>query len=167
MAKNVGDRKCDKLLLSSSFLLLLLFCWHDGFLNILVFIFEHPKHHIPVHHGLEGPLQLLNGLYALVDPISLTQKVYTDFFRKIGLKERGEGERRENRLWTPSLFPTRQTLVIWKSSVHFWGILSNEFWHFGWKMEFCYVYGIFEYQVFTSRVRNSLLIFHSTDIIYS
>ena len=54
------------------------------FLNILVFIFEHPKHHIPVHHGLEGPLQLLNGLYALVDPISLTQKVYTDFSGKLG-----------------------------------------------------------------------------------
>ena len=92
MAKNVGDRKCDKLLLSSSFLLLLLFCWHDGFLNILVFIFEHPKHHIPVHHGLEGPLQLLNGLYALVDSISLTQKVYTDFSGKSGWKRGGKGK---------------------------------------------------------------------------
>ena len=102
MAKNVGDRKCDKLWLS-----LLLFCWHDGFLNenILVLIFEHPKHHKPRPSRLGRTTPIIEWSVCISWPSLLFyyQKVYFlyVFFRKIGLKE-GErgGERRENRLWT-------------------------------------------------------------------
>ena len=137
------------------------------FLNILVFIFEHPKHHIPVHHGLEGPLQLLNGLYALVDSISLTQKVYTDFSGKLGWKRGGKGK--EEKIDSERHLYFQLAKLLWYGSPPstFGAYFQMSFDILGKKMEFCYVYGIFEYQVFTSRVRNCLLIFHSTDIIYS